>query len=48
MLFNAHITITFWVDAFSYATFIINRLPTQLLDNTSPFELLYFLPPQYG
>ncbi|GJZ79406.1 retrovirus-related pol polyprotein from transposon TNT 1-94 [Tanacetum coccineum] len=39
MLFNAHVPASYWVDAFTTATFIINRLPTPLLKNKSPFEL---------
>ncbi|GKA31556.1 retrovirus-related pol polyprotein from transposon TNT 1-94 [Tanacetum coccineum] len=41
MLFHAHVPASYWVDAFSSATYIINRLPTKLLGNHSPFELLY-------
>ncbi|GKD57141.1 retrovirus-related pol polyprotein from transposon TNT 1-94 [Tanacetum coccineum] len=31
MLFHAHVPASYWVDAFSSATYIINRLPTKLL-----------------
>ncbi|GJU15952.1 retrovirus-related pol polyprotein from transposon RE1 [Tanacetum coccineum] len=47
MLFNAHIPASYWVDAFSSATFIINRLPTPLLDQKSPFQLLFNQVPNY-
>ncbi|GJR67876.1 retrovirus-related pol polyprotein from transposon TNT 1-94 [Tanacetum coccineum] len=47
MLFNAHVPASYWVDAFTTATFIINRLPTPLLKNKSPFELLFNQHPQY-
>lgn len=33
MLFNAHVPTQFWVDAFTSTVFIINRLPSKLLDN---------------
>lgn len=39
---------TLWVESFSITIFIINRLPTLLLDNKSPFELLYKHPPSYA
>ncbi|KAJ9555163.1 hypothetical protein OSB04_009777 [Centaurea solstitialis] len=48
LLFNAHAPASFWVDAFTCATYIINRLPTRLLDNKSPFEVLFNTPPNYG
>ncbi|KAJ0781817.1 putative RNA-directed DNA polymerase [Helianthus annuus] len=48
MLFNAHIPASYWVDAFTSATFIINRLPTPLLENKSPFELIFSQQPQYA
>ncbi|GJU27803.1 retrovirus-related pol polyprotein from transposon TNT 1-94 [Tanacetum coccineum] len=47
MLFHAHVPASYWVDAFSSATYIINRLPTKLLGNHSPFELLYSRLPNY-
>ncbi|GJU56982.1 retrovirus-related pol polyprotein from transposon RE1 [Tanacetum coccineum] len=37
----------YYVDAFSSTTYIINRLPTKLLGNHSPFELLYSRLPNY-
>lgn len=47
LLFHSHVPSYFWVDAFSTATYIINRLPTSILNNISPFELLYCKPPNY-
>ena len=35
----------FWVDAFLTSIFIINRLPTKVLNFSSPFECLFHLPP---
>jgi len=37
----------FWVDAFLTAIFIINRLPTKILDYVSPYERLFHLPPDF-
>jgi len=37
----------FWVDAFLTAIFIINRLPTKILDYVSPYERLFHLPPNF-
>ena len=47
LLFHSHIPTHFWVDAFSTAAYIINRLPTPLLRGKSPFELLYCSSPNY-
>lgn len=41
MLFHDHVPASYWVDAFSTATYIINWLPTKVLNDHSPFELLY-------
>ncbi|KAL6327530.1 hypothetical protein AAG906_021620 [Vitis piasezkii] len=47
LLFHSHIFPRFWVDVFSTATYIINRLPAPLLGGKSPFELLYGSSPNY-
>ncbi|KAK6781838.1 hypothetical protein RDI58_019634 [Solanum bulbocastanum] len=47
MLFNANVPTSYWVDVFSSAVYIINRLPTKVLNNKSPFELLFFERPNY-
>ncbi|KAK1417226.1 hypothetical protein QVD17_26351 [Tagetes erecta] len=47
MLFHARVPITHWVDAFSTATYIINRLPTKVLNEKSPFEMLFSITPSY-
>lgn len=47
MLFNAHAFVSFLVDAFVLATYIINRLPTKVLDHKTPFELLFGSHPNY-
>ena len=38
----------FWVDAFETACYLINRLPTPVLNNKSPFELLFQRTPDYS
>ncbi|KAJ0836346.1 putative RNA-directed DNA polymerase [Helianthus annuus] len=47
MLFHARIPTTYWVEAFSTATYIINRLPSGVLDNKSSFEILFSTQPTY-
>uniref|UniRef100_A0A251TUQ9 Putative zinc finger, CCHC-type n=1 Tax=Helianthus annuus TaxID=4232 RepID=A0A251TUQ9_HELAN len=48
MMFNAKLPSKFWVDAFSSAVYIINRLPTPLLNGKSPFEVLFSETPNYN
>lgn len=38
----------YWVDAAFTAIFLINRLPTSILDGLSPFEKLYGFAPDYS
>jgi hypothetical protein len=38
----------YWVDAFLTSVYIINRLPTPILANSSPFEKLYNKIPEYS
>ena len=47
LLFHSHIPTHFWVEAFSTAAYIINRLPTPLLEDKSHFQLLYGSSPNY-
>lgn len=42
MLFNAGAPKSLRVDGFSPGVYIINRLPSHVLDNKSPFELLFY------
>lgn len=35
MLFHVHVPTSYWVDSFSFATYIINRLLTKVLNNHS-------------
>lgn len=37
-----------WVEAFSIVVFLINRLPTKILNNRSPWECLFNRPPDYN
>lgn len=48
MLFNAKLPLSFWVDDFSSVFYIMNLLPTQILDGKSPFETLFLQPPNYN
>ncbi|GKB85873.1 retrovirus-related pol polyprotein from transposon RE1 [Tanacetum coccineum] len=48
LLFNAYAPVTFWVDAFATAAYIINRVPSVVLENKSPYELLFSDIPHYG
>lgn len=48
ILFHSHVPLKSWVDAFSTATFIINRLPTPFLDGCSPFEVMFDKPHSYS
>jgi hypothetical protein len=48
LLFHAHTPLTMWVEAFSTAMYIINRLPTPVLQNASPYEVLYGNSPSYS
>ena len=47
LLFHSHVPPRHWVDAFSTATYIINRLPMPVLGGLSPFEVLFGKPPNY-
>ena len=48
MLTHAHLPLKHWDDAFLTACYLINRLPTPLLHNTTPFEALFHSPPNYS
>lgn len=45
--FQAHLPIHFWSDCLLTTIYIINRIPTPLLKNRSPFELLLTKQPIY-
>lgn len=48
MLFHSHMPTGFWLDAFSVAVYIINLLPSPLLESKSPFEIVYGTTPHYS
>jgi len=47
LMFEANMPLEFWGDCILSAVFLINRLPTPLLSNKSPFELLHLKVPDY-
>jgi hypothetical protein len=47
LLSNTNIPSYFWDDAFSIACYLINRMPTPLRKNKSPFETLFKRIPDY-
>ena len=48
LLAQAFIDLKFWWEAFDYATYLLNRLPTPVLKHLSPFESLYGHKPDYA
>jgi hypothetical protein len=47
LLAHSGLSNRYWVDAFMTSVFIINRLPTPILNNTSPYEKLFLKSPDY-
>lgn len=47
LLAQASLPFKFWWDAFVTSVFIINRLPTPILQNSSPFQCLFGRAPDY-
>jgi hypothetical protein len=47
LLAHSHLPPQFWVDAFLMTVFLINRLPTPVLDHQTPFSKLFHSPPDY-
>ena len=47
MMFHAHVPKWFWVEAFGTAVWLINRLPSWILDTQSPYEKLFGKTPTY-
>lgn len=45
---HASLPLHFWDDAFSTTVFLINSMPTPILQNRSPFEKLYQKIPDYN
>lgn len=48
LLAHAHMPIKFWDEAFLTATYLINRLPTRVIDHKCPLERLLKTPPNYS
>jgi transposase InsO family protein len=48
LLAHAAMPIKFWDEAFLTATYLINRLPTRVIDNKCPLERLLNSPPNYS
>ncbi|KAG8471832.1 hypothetical protein CXB51_036626 [Gossypium anomalum] len=47
LLAQAQVPLRFWVHAFISAVYLINRLPTSVLGEKSPYEVLHKAPPPY-
>lgn len=45
--FQSGLTLKYWTDCIMTASYLINRLPTPLLANKSPFEVLFHKSPSY-
>jgi len=48
LMFHARLPISFWVEAFSTAVFLINRLPSPSLGGQTPYDLLFGKKPDYS
>jgi hypothetical protein len=48
LLAHSGLSNTYWVDAFLTAIYIINRLPTLMLNHSSPYEKLFHQVPNYS
>ncbi|KAL5735558.1 hypothetical protein ACOSP7_030027 [Xanthoceras sorbifolium] len=48
LLAHARMPLTFWLEAFTTACFLVNNMPTALLQFKSPFEVLHKEAPNYN
>lgn len=48
LLFQSHLPLAYWSDCIQTAVFLINRMPSPLLKNVSPYELLVKKQPAYN
>ena len=48
LLHYAQLPSQFWSHAFQAATYLINRLPTTILNNKSPYDMLFNVAPTYS
>jgi hypothetical protein len=47
LLAHSHLPLSYWVDAFTTAVYLINRLPTSILQHQSPYVKLLHKNPDY-
>ncbi|KAM5580161.1 hypothetical protein ABKV19_009748 [Rosa sericea] len=47
LLAHAHVPSTYWVEAFNSAIYIINRLPSPVIQYSTPYTKLFHREPQY-
>ncbi|KAL0303104.1 UNVERIFIED_CONTAM: Retrovirus-related Pol polyprotein from transposon RE2 [Sesamum radiatum] len=47
LMFQSNVPNSFWSEALLTATYILNRLPTKILNGKSPYEILYKRTPAY-
>ena len=48
LIAHADVPIKFWDDVFLIGTYLINHLPTRVIDNKCPLERLFQTPPNYS
>jgi hypothetical protein len=48
LLAHAHVPLKFWDEAFLAAAYLINRMPTRVIDNKTPIERLFGTTPNYS
>jgi transposase InsO family protein len=48
MLLHASVPMSFWLDALTTATYLLNRCPCRVRNNYTSYQLLLGTPPNYG